>query len=93
MKNAMIATMNGFKTHHSAIEGSAVNYENLDNYQAGIHDYFKYLKFGFGRATDLVSNLIRRGVIARQDGLEVVKARDGAFPHTYLDRSLSEILG
>ena len=92
MKNAMIATMNGFKTYHSAIEGSAVNYENLDNYQAGIHDYFKYLKFGFGRATDLVSNLIRRGILDRQEGLEVVRARDGAFPHTYLGRSLSEIL-
>ena len=82
MKNAMIATMNGFKTYHSAIEGSAVNYENLDNYQAGIHDYFKYLKFGFGRATDLVSNLIRRGILDRQEGLGVVGARDGAFPQT-----------
>ena len=24
-----------------------VNYENLDNHQTGIHDYFKFLKFGF----------------------------------------------
>ena len=23
-----------------------MNYENLDNHQTGIHDYFKYLKFG-----------------------------------------------
>ena len=43
------------------VEGSMVNYENLDNHQTGIHDYFKFLKFGFGRATDLACLHIRRG--------------------------------
>ena len=37
-----------------------VSYENLDNHQTGIHDYFKFLKFGFGRTTDLVCMQIRR---------------------------------
>ncbi len=27
------------------VEGDYDDYENLDNYQAGIHEYFKYLKF------------------------------------------------
>ena len=37
-------------------------YENLDNLQHGIHDYFKFLKFGFARATDQLCISIRRGL-------------------------------
>ena len=69
-----------------------VNYENLDNYQTGIHDYFKFLKFGFSRTTDIACLHIRRGRITRQDALEVVKARDGNFPWSYLGKTLNEIL-
>jgi len=57
-----------------------VNYENLDNHQHGIHDYFKFLKFGFARATDIACLHVRRGRITRQDALEIVKTRDGQFP-------------
>ena len=74
------------------MEGSACNYENLDNYQTGIHDYFKYLKFGFGRATDIINNQIRRKIITREDGLEIVKKHDGKFPSHYLGKPLKEIL-
>jgi N-acetyl sugar amidotransferase len=89
--NAVIAQEHGFKTIDTIVEGS-VNYENLDNYQTGIHDYFKYLKFGFGRATDLLSMSIRRGKITREDALQLVKVHDGIFPSTYLGKSLSDIL-
>ncbi|MEQ8741068.1 MAG: hypothetical protein RID59_21305, partial [Hoeflea sp.] len=75
-----------------SVEGSIVNYENLDNYQTGIHDYFKFLKFGFGRATDLACLHIRRGRLTRQDALDVVKIHDGKFPWTYLDKPLADIL-
>ena len=51
--NALISQANGMTTFSNVIEGSFVNYENLDNYQTGIHDYFMYLKYGFGRATDM----------------------------------------
>ena len=74
------------------VEGSMVNYENLDNHQTGIHDYFKFLKFGFGRATDIACIHIRRGKLNRQEGLNTVKKLDGLFPWTYLGKSLQEIL-
>jgi N-acetyl sugar amidotransferase len=90
--NAMIAQGYGFQTYHTTVEGSIVNYENLDNAQTGIHDYFKFLKFGFGRATDLACLHIRRGRLSRQDGLALVKRHDGKFPHTYLGVSLENIL-
>ena len=69
-----------------------VNYENLDNHQTGIHDYFKFLKFGFSRATDIACLHVRRGRITRQDAIEIIRRNDGKFPWTYLDKPLEEIL-
>ncbi|WJY21197.1 hypothetical protein QTA57_15675 [Fontisubflavum oceani] len=92
LSNALIATSNGFTSFSCAVEGSLVNYENLDNHQTGIHDYFKFLKFGFGRATDLACLHIRRGRLTRQDGLDAVRRLDGQFPWTYLGKPLAEIL-
>ncbi|MGE0605042.1 MAG: hypothetical protein AB7O46_14780, partial [Xanthobacteraceae bacterium] len=90
--NALIAQANGFTSYPDTVEGSIVNYENLDNHQTGIHDYFKFLKFGFGRATDIACLHLRRGRITRQDALELVKKHDGKFPATYLGKPLEKIL-
>jgi N-acetyl sugar amidotransferase len=92
LSNALIAQANGFVSYGKTVEGSMVNYENLDNHQTGIHDYFKFLKFGFGRATDLACLHIRRGRLNRQDGLDAVKRLDGQFPWEYLGKSLVDIL-
>lgn len=92
LANTLISVANGFTSYDKAVEGSLVNYENLDNYQTGIHDYFKYLKFGFGRATDLACLHIRRGRLTRQDGLDAVKKLDGRFPWEYLGKPLADIL-
>ena len=92
LNNFLIAQANGFKSLGQTIEGSVVDYENLDNLQTGIHDYFKFLKFGFGRATDIVSMHIRRGRISRDQGLKLVKQNDGKYPWSYLGVSLQEIL-
>lgn len=90
--NALISQAHGFNTYHTTVEGSIVNYENLDNYQTGIHDYFKYLKFGFGRATDIACLHLRRGRITRKDAIEIVNKHDGKFPWTYLGKAVEEIL-
>lgn len=90
--NALLAQGHGFETYQHTVEGSIVNYENLDNHQMGIHDYFKFLKFGFGRATDLACLHIRRGRLTRQEGLELVRLHDGKFPASYLGKSLEDII-
>ncbi len=92
LSNALISSAHGFTELDHAVEGSMVNYENLDNHQTGIHDYFKFLKFGFGRATDIACLHVRRGRISREDALAIVRKRDGMFPWTYLDKPLEEIL-
>ena len=90
--NALLAQAYGFTTFHTTVEGSIVNYENVDNHQTGIHDYFKFLKFGFGRATDISCLHLRRGRIFRQDALELVRIHDGKFPWTCLGKPLKDIL-
>jgi N-acetyl sugar amidotransferase len=91
--NALVAQAHGFETYPKAVEGSLVNYENLDNVHMGIHDYFKFLKYGFGRATDLACMHVRRGRLSRSDAVKLVQEHDGRFPSSYLGYSLEEVLG
>lgn len=90
--NALRAQGYGFETYNKYVEGSLANYENLDNYQTGIHDYFKFLKYGFGRATDIACMHIRRGRLTREEGMELTRLHDGKFPWEYLGRGLADIL-
>ena len=90
--NALFSQAHGFETYHKPVEGSLVNYENLDNIQTGIHDYFKFLKYGFGRATDLACLHVRRGRISREDAVKLVRMHDGKFPWVYLGCPIEEVL-
>jgi hypothetical protein len=92
LANSVIAQAYGFSTPPEITLGSMVNYENLDNHQTAIHEYFKYLKFGFGRASDHASLHIRRGRLTREMGMEIVKRLDGLFPWEYLGKPLHETL-
>ena len=50
---------------------------NLDDrYENGIHDLMKYIKFGYGRASDHASKDIRTGYMTREQGIEMVKKYD-----------------
>jgi len=92
LSNALVAQANGFETWPTVVEGSIVNYENLDNEQMRIHDYFKFLKYGYSRATDWACWHIRRGRLTREDGMALVRKHDGKFPWTYLGVPLDTIL-
>jgi len=92
LSNALVSQVFGFEAYPTAVEGSMLDYENLDNHFHGIHDYFKYLKYGFARATDHACMHIRRGRISRADGLAIVRQQDGKFPWTYLGKPLEQML-
>jgi N-acetyl sugar amidotransferase len=91
-KNALFAQAHGFITYPRLVEGNLSNAENLDNAIVGIHDYFGFLKFGFGRATVMASLLIRRGQLTRDEGVQLSRLHDGAFPFNYLGVPLGRIL-
>lgn len=53
------------------------NMSNLDDrYENGIHDYMKYIKFGYGRGTDHAAKDIRHGYMTRAEGIEMVRKYD-----------------
>ena len=63
-------------------------YAKIDDHANDVHDYLKYLKFGYGRATDDASMEIRHGRMTRAEGLEMVAQYDSKEPESlgyYLD--------
>lgn len=81
-KQLEIVKMHGFSVKEDGpIEGTYTNYENLDESMHGLHDYLKYVKYGFGRATDHVGIDIRNKRMTREEGLELVKTYDGKYPY------------
>ena len=53
IRNFNIAKDNGFKPFEKFRK--FFNFEKIDNYQHGIHDYFKFLKFDL---VELLTNLV-----------------------------------
>lgn len=50
---------------------------NLDDrYENGAHDLLKFVKFGYGRASDHASKDIRAGKMTREQGVEMVRKYD-----------------
>ena len=78
----------GFSENDEVKEGTYDKWENLDVYFTVFHDYFKFLKYGFGRSTDHASIEIRYGRITREQGIELVKKYEGKIPRKYLDKFL-----
>src|SRR3990167_8304162 len=74
------------------IEGTYTNYENLDESTVGLHDYLKFVKYGFGRATDHACLDIRNGRMTREEGLDLVRKYDGNYPH-YAVKNFIEYAG
>lgn len=57
--------------------GSWVDYENCDMKFIDIRERIKFLKFGYGRATDQLNIELRHGRITRNDALNIAKEIDG----------------
>ena len=48
---------------------------------AGVHDYLNFLKRGIGRASVHASEDVRRGLITREQGFDLIKQYDVQRPH------------
>ena len=70
----------GFQIADRAIETTYENFENLDCYSNHLHDYLKYVKYGFGRATDNACLDVRLGYIDREEAVRLVNKYDGRLP-------------
>jgi len=83
------------------VEGAYNDIENLDcKWIGGLHDYMKFIKYGYGRATDQLCIEIRAGRMTRDEAVVKLKATsEGLVPWkyipdllTYLDVSEDEFL-
>ena len=68
------------------IEGAYNDIENLDcKWIGGLHDYMKYIKYGYGRATDQLCIEIRAGRLSRQEAIDKLReSSQGKVPWKYV---------
>lgn len=67
----------GFLEAEEPFERTYRRMSNLDDmHENGIHDYMKFVKFGYGRASDHACKDIRAGLMTRAQGVEIVRQRD-----------------
>lgn len=71
----------GFLEAETPFERTYRRMSNLDDmHENGIHDYMKFVKFGYGRASDHACKDIRAGLMTREQGVEIVRKMDHVKP-------------
>ena len=73
----LVKNQYNFKISNISFDRTYRTMSNLDDmHENGVHDYLKYIKFGYGRATDHASKDIRSGKITRDKAIKLVKKYD-----------------
>ena len=72
----------GFKNLRYKRDRTFNLFAKIEDHANDIHDYMKFLKFGYGRATDDTSMEIRRGRLTRDEGKKLVEEYDANEPRT-----------
>jgi N-acetyl sugar amidotransferase len=73
----LVETEYNWKGAREPFQRTYRTFSNLDDrYENGIHDLLKFVKFGYGRASDHVSKDIRTGYLTREKGIELVRKHD-----------------
>jgi len=81
-KQLEIIKEKGFKVKEDGpVEGTYTSHENLDERMHSLHDYLKYVKYGFSRATDHANIDIRNNRLTRNEAIKLVIGYDGKYPH------------
>ena len=77
----MVMKKYGFKENSKPFKRTYRRISNLDDmHENGVHDYMKYIKFGYGRCTDHVCKDIRTRRLTREQGIELIRKHDSAKP-------------
>lgn len=77
----MIIKKYGWKPAKKSFERTYRKISNLDDiYENGIHDYLKFIKYGYGRATDHTTKDILTGYMNRNKGVNYIKNLDHKVP-------------
>ena len=91
--NLRIAKNYGFQSLKSNSEGTYRNYVGIDEKINRIHQYLKYIKFGYGRATDHACEDIRLGKINRGKAITLVRKFDRVKISKYYYKDFIDFIG
>ncbi|MGE0873751.1 MAG: N-acetyl sugar amidotransferase [Burkholderiales bacterium] len=87
--SALVMEKYGWRPADKPFERTYRTVSNLDDrYENGVHDLLKFIKFGYGRASDHASKDIRTGDMSREQGIEMVRKHDHVVSqdlHHWLD--------
>ena len=85
--NAQLAMLHGMKVREDTLEntGRIHPWTCLDSDFHIVSQYHKYVKYGFGFATDEVCYDIREGRLTREEGFELIDKYDGGCADKYID--------
>lgn len=85
--NGMISALNGLKVRNDHPKNTSDLYQTsaLDEDWVAVNQMIKYLKFGFGKTTEYVNEMIRLGDITRKEGVDLVERFDGKCNQKYID--------
>lgn len=75
----------GLEEREDANSGTFTNFAQNDQALYELHAYLMYLKFGFGRATQDAGIEIRRGAMAREQAVNLVRLYDNNYPEHHID--------
>ena len=71
----------GWKESQKPFDRTYRLFSNVDDmHENGIHDYLKFIKFGFGRGTDHKNYDVRLNLISRDEGIKLVLKYDHVTP-------------
>lgn len=74
---ALMQKLYGWKEAEKPFERTYRKISNLDDrYENGVHDLLKFVKFGYGRASDHASKDIRTGHMDRNTAIDLVRKYD-----------------
>lgn len=86
--NAQFALQNGLKTRDDELYeiGRIHHWSSCDSDFHIVNQMFKYVKFGFGFATDEVCYDIREGRLTREEGIKLIEKYDGKCGDKYIEK-------
>jgi hypothetical protein len=77
----LMAELYGWRDAPEPFDRTYRRMSNLDDmHENGVHDYLKYVKFGYGRGTDHSCKDIRSGRMSREEAVEMVRKYDAVRP-------------
>lgn len=78
-----------FGWEEDEVEGTYKKYKSVECIMPGLHDYTKFIKRGFGRATDHATKDVRAGLLTREEAFSIINEHDSKRPEI-LDYFLKE---